>query len=87
MPYKDVIKLVDHDRMELFVVSVSAFIGNTSIIPCVGRQVDSLSNIRLEGERVPSAFFAAHALPDTWASLLAFIVELHELGGGHLCGI
>ena len=73
--------------MELFVVSISAFIGNTSIIPCMGRQVDSLSNIRLKSESVPSAFFAAHTLPDTWASLLAFIVELHELCRGHLCGI
>ena len=73
--------------MELFIISIGAFIGNTSIIPCMGRQVDSLSNIRLEGESVPSAFFAAHTLPDTWASLLAFIVKLHELSGGHLCGI
>ena len=70
--------------MELFIISISALIWNTSIIPCMGRQVDSLSNIRLEGESVPSAFFAAHTLPDTWASLLAFIVELHELCRGHL---
>ena len=87
MPYEDIVKLVDHDRMELFVVFVSALIGNTSIIPCMGRQVDSLSDIRLEGQSVPSAFFAAHALPDTWACLLAFIIELHELGGGHLSRI
>ena len=80
MPHEDVIKLADHNGMELFIVSVSAFIGNASIIPSMSCQVDSLSNIRLEGESVPSAFFAAHALPDTWVILLAFIVELHEFG-------
>ena len=87
MPNKDVVELADHDGMELFIVSVSAFIWDTSVIPSVGRQVDSLSDVRLEGERVSCAIFATHALPDSGASLLAFIIQLHEFGGGHLSGV